>query len=101
MRETCFYCNHADFKTNTGTPVRGFAKCAKARNAEEKATYYPRTNPCAAGAFQTASGRQSQKGRRCLGNIPRNAPNLSGKAGKTLWEYPSLPEIENRVKTQI
>ncbi|KLR89475.1 hypothetical protein M677_09035, partial [Neisseria gonorrhoeae SK6987] len=32
---------------------------------------------------------------------PRNAPNLSGKAGKTLWEYPSLPEIENRVKTQI
>ncbi|QBK52683.1 hypothetical protein [Neisseria gonorrhoeae] len=36
-----------------------------------------------------------------LGNIPRNAPNLSGKAGKTLWEYPSLPEIENRVKTQI
>ncbi|EMS6477015.1 hypothetical protein RBZ49_002151 [Neisseria gonorrhoeae] len=24
---------------------------------------------------------------------PRNAPNLSGKAGKTLWEYPSLPEI--------
>ncbi|HFB8249605.1 TPA: hypothetical protein ACFAR2_002165 [Neisseria gonorrhoeae] len=24
---------------------------------------------------------------------PRNAPNLSGKAGKTLGEYPSLPEI--------
>ncbi|EMR8830504.1 hypothetical protein UL497_001969, partial [Neisseria gonorrhoeae] len=55
MRETCFYCNHADFKTQPDTPVRGFAKCAKARDAEEKATYYPRTNPCAAGAFQTAS----------------------------------------------
>ncbi|EMU0973942.1 hypothetical protein MIL45_002083, partial [Neisseria gonorrhoeae] len=56
MRETCFYCNHADFKTNTGTPVHAFAKCAKARNAEERAKHYPRTNPCAAGAFQTASG---------------------------------------------
>ncbi|HGM0438016.1 TPA: hypothetical protein ACKN4S_002153 [Neisseria gonorrhoeae] len=32
---------------------------------------------------------------------PRNAPNLSGKAGKTLGEYPGIPEIENRVKTQI
>ncbi|ENS9786501.1 hypothetical protein F6415_002142, partial [Neisseria gonorrhoeae] len=56
MRETCFYCNHADFKTNTGTPVRGFAKCAKARNAEERAKHYPRINHCATGAFQTASG---------------------------------------------
>ncbi|KLR90915.1 hypothetical protein M678_05250, partial [Neisseria gonorrhoeae SK7461] len=53
MRETCFFCKHADFKTQPDTPVRGFAKCAKARDAEEKATYYPRTNPCAAGAFQT------------------------------------------------
>ncbi|WP_323175837.1 hypothetical protein [Neisseria cinerea] len=55
MRETCFYCNYADFKTNTGTPMHAFAKCAKARNEMEKATYYPRTNPCATGAFQTAS----------------------------------------------
>ncbi|EOF9614825.1 hypothetical protein ACGLR8_002230 [Neisseria gonorrhoeae] len=101
MRETCFFCKYADFKTQPDTPVRGFAKCAKARNAEERAKHYPRINHCATGAFQTASGRQSQKGRRCLGNIPRNAPDLSGKAGKTLWEYPSLPEIENRVKTQI
>ncbi|HGS8539290.1 TPA: hypothetical protein ACMSH0_002085 [Neisseria gonorrhoeae] len=94
MRETCFFCNHADFKTNTGTPVRGFAKCAKARNAEEKATYYPRTNPCAAGAFQTASGGGSRKkDGGAWGISPRNAPNLSGKGGKTLWEYPSLPEI--------
>lgn len=102
MRETCFFCKYADFKTQPDTPVRGFAKCAKARNAEEKATYYPRTNPCAAGAFQTASGAAVAKRTAVLGEYPpRNAPNLSGKAGKTLWEYPSLPEIENRVKTQI
>ncbi|ENT1035306.1 hypothetical protein CIF78_12500, partial [Neisseria gonorrhoeae] len=63
--------------------VRGFAKCAKARNAEEKATYYPRTNPCAAGAFQTASGAAVAKRTAALG------------------EYPGIPEIENRVKTQI
>ncbi|HFB1772346.1 TPA: hypothetical protein WNM89_002138, partial [Neisseria gonorrhoeae] len=48
MRETCFFCKHADFKTQLDTPVRGFAKCAKARNAEERAKHYPRTNPCAA-----------------------------------------------------
>ncbi|WP_033909652.1 hypothetical protein, partial [Neisseria gonorrhoeae] len=60
-----------------------FAKCAKARNAEEKATYYPRTNPCAAGAFQTASGAAVAKRTAALG------------------EYPGIPEIENRVKTQI
>ena len=46
MRETCFYCNHADFKTNTGTPMHAFAKCLNARNAEEKATYYPRQSMC-------------------------------------------------------
>ncbi|KLR79176.1 hypothetical protein M680_11955, partial [Neisseria gonorrhoeae SK8976] len=39
MRETCFFCKHADFKTQPDTPVRGFAKCAKARNAEERAKH--------------------------------------------------------------
>lgn len=63
MRETCFYCNHADFKTNTGTPMHAFAKCLNARNAEEKATYYPRTNPCVTGAFQTASEAAMRKRR--------------------------------------
>ncbi|KLS40438.1 hypothetical protein, partial [Neisseria gonorrhoeae] len=61
----------------------GFAKCAKARNAEERAKHYPRTNPCAAGAFQTASGAAVAKRTAALG------------------EYPGIPEIENRVKTQI
>lgn len=38
MNKTCFYCAHADFKTQLNTPMRGFAKCAKARNEMEKAT---------------------------------------------------------------
>ena len=63
MRETCFRCKHADFKTNLDTPMRGFAKCAKARNEMEKATYYPRTNPCVTGAFQTASEAAMRKRR--------------------------------------
>ncbi|HFB8361097.1 TPA: hypothetical protein ACFATT_002077 [Neisseria gonorrhoeae] len=46
-------------------------------------------------AFQTASGAAVAKRTAVLGEYPppRNAPNLSGKAGKTLGEYPSLPEI--------
>ena len=63
MRETRFRCKHADFKTNLDTPMRGFAKCAKARNEMEKATYYPRTNPCVTGAFQTASEAAMRKRR--------------------------------------
>ncbi|EOG0725046.1 hypothetical protein ACJMQ6_002230 [Neisseria gonorrhoeae] len=46
-------------------------------------------------------GGNRKKDGGAWGISPRNAPDLSGKAGKTLWEYPSLPEIENRVKTQI
>lgn len=74
MRETCFYCNHADFKTNTGTPMHAFAKCLKARNAEEKATYYPRTNPCVTGAFQTASEAAMRKRRQEFGE-PAHKPD--------------------------
>lgn len=55
MRKTCYRCVHADFKTNLDTPMRGFAKCAKARTAQERATYYPRSGLCDKGAFQTAS----------------------------------------------
>ena len=73
MRETCFYCNHADFKTNTGTPMRGFAKCAKARNEMEKATYYPRTQPCVTGAFQTASEAAMRKRRQEFGEPPSDS----------------------------
>ncbi|HGL9347002.1 TPA: hypothetical protein ACKLSE_002187, partial [Neisseria gonorrhoeae] len=38
-------------------------------------------------------GGNRKKDGGAWGISPRNAPNLSGKAGKTLWEYPSLPEI--------
>lgn len=61
--ETCFRCKYADFKTQLDTPMRGFAKCQKARNAEERAKYYPRANPCATGAFQTASEAAMRKRR--------------------------------------
>ncbi|AKO63757.1 hypothetical protein [Neisseria gonorrhoeae] len=70
MRETCFFCKYADFKTQPDTPVHAFAKCAKARNAEERAKHYPRTNPCAAGAFQTASGAAVAKRTAVLGEYP-------------------------------
>ncbi|ARB04765.1 hypothetical protein B2G52_07610 [Neisseria lactamica] len=73
MRETCFFCRHADFKTQLDTPMRGFAKCAKARNAEEKATYYPRINHCAAGAFQTASEAKIRKRRQTFGEPPSDS----------------------------
>ncbi|ENS8814022.1 hypothetical protein EEH99_002184 [Neisseria gonorrhoeae] len=46
-------------------------------------------------------GGSRKKDGGAWGISPRNAPDLSGKAGKTLWEYPGIPEIENRVKTQI
>ena len=78
MRETCFYCNHADFKTNTGTPMHAFAKCRKARTPEEKAKYYPRTNPCAAGAFQTASEAAMRKRRQEFGEPPSDS-NPTGR----------------------
>ncbi|WP_165864718.1 hypothetical protein [Neisseria gonorrhoeae] len=66
-----------------------------------KSDVLPANQSVHAGAFQTASGAAVEKRTAVLGEYPRNAPDLSGKAGKTLWEYPSLPEIEKRVKTQI
>lgn len=73
MRETCFRCKYADFKTQLDTPMRGFAKCAKARNAEEKATYYSRINHCATGAFQTASEAAMRKRRQEFGEPPSDS----------------------------
>lgn len=73
MRETCFYCNHADFKTNTDTPMHAFAKCPKARNEIEKSTYYPRTNPCVTGAFQAASEAKIRKRRQTFGDPPSDS----------------------------
>lgn len=79
MRETCFRCKHADFKTNLDTPMSGFAKCRKARTPEEKAKYYPRTNPCAAGAFQTASEAAMRKRRQTFGEPPSDSNPAESK----------------------
>lgn len=35
--ETCYHCVHADFKAESESTMRGFAKCTKARNTEERA----------------------------------------------------------------
>lgn len=78
MRETCFRCKYADFKTQLDTPMRGFAKCAKARNEMEKATYYPRTKPCVTGAFQTASEAAMRKRRQTFGE-PLSDSNPTGR----------------------
>nr|WP_322790672.1 hypothetical protein [Neisseria polysaccharea] len=73
MRETCFFCKHADFKTQLDTPMHAFAKCAKARNEMEKATYYPRTQPCATGAFRAASEAAMRKRRQEFGEPPSDS----------------------------
>ncbi|EMS2920235.1 hypothetical protein HMH99_002103 [Neisseria gonorrhoeae] len=81
MRETCFFCKHADFKTQPDTPVRGFAKCAKARNAEERAKHYPRINHCATGAFQTASGAAVARRAAVLGEYPPQCAGFEREGG--------------------
>lgn len=81
MRETCFRCKYADFKTQLDTPMRGFAKCAKARNAEEKAKYYPRINHCATGAFQTASEAAMARRAAVLGEIPLQCAKFEQEGG--------------------
>ncbi|HFA3520587.1 TPA: hypothetical protein WLS91_002244, partial [Neisseria gonorrhoeae] len=45
------------------------------------------------GVSDGIGGGSRKKDGGAWGISPRNAPDLSGKAGKTLWEYPSLPEI--------
>lgn len=40
MRETCFYCKHADFKTEANTPMRGFARCEKSQTPEQRASFH-------------------------------------------------------------
>ena len=44
--ETCYHCVNADFKALSETELRRFAKCKKARNAEERATYYHGGHGC-------------------------------------------------------
>jgi probable phage associated protein len=81
VRETCYHCKYADFKTQLDTPMRGFAKCAKARNAEEKATYYPRINYCATGAFRTASKAVIARRSAVLGENPLQYAKFEQEGG--------------------
>ena len=52
--ETCYHCAHADFKAESESTMRGFAKCAKARNTEERAKYYFGGCECDKGKFEAA-----------------------------------------------
>jgi hypothetical protein len=52
--ETCYHCAHADFKALSETELRGFAKCSRARNAEERATYYHGGHSCHLKGFESA-----------------------------------------------
>lgn len=52
--ETCYHCLHADFKALSETELRGFAKCTKARNTEERATYYHGGHSCHLKGFEAA-----------------------------------------------
>lgn len=39
-KQTCYHCLHADFKAEANGTMRGFARCTKAKTAEDKASYY-------------------------------------------------------------
>lgn len=52
--ETCYHCIYSDFKALSETELRGFAKCGKARNTEERATYYHGGYKCDKGKFEAA-----------------------------------------------
>ncbi|HFB2636882.1 TPA: hypothetical protein ACE6MW_002167, partial [Neisseria gonorrhoeae] len=46
-------------------------------------------------------GGSRKKDGGAWGISPRNAPNLSGKAGKTLWEYPTYPRLKTALKRKF
>ena len=53
-KQTCYHCLYADFKAESESTMRGFAKCSKARNAEERATYYHGGHGCHLKGFEAA-----------------------------------------------
>lgn len=59
--ETCFHCAHADFKTPSASEMRGFAKCTKARSAEERAKYYHGGYKCDKQKFENAAPEIMEK----------------------------------------
>nr|DAK45903.1 MAG TPA: hypothetical protein [Caudoviricetes sp.] len=61
--ETCYHCVHADFKAESESTMRGFAKCGKARNTEERAKYYFGGYKCDKGKFEAAPAATMAKRR--------------------------------------
>lgn len=58
MRETCFYCKYADFKTEANTPMKGFAKCEKSQTPEQRASFYFGGYQCDKGGLSGGKGFQ-------------------------------------------
>lgn len=61
--ETCYHCLHADFKAEANGTMRGFARCTKAKTAEDKASYYFGGYQCDKGEFKPANA-ETMKVRR-------------------------------------
>ena len=52
MRESCYHCVHADFRAESESTMRGFARCTKA--PEERSKYYFGGYECDKGKFEAA-----------------------------------------------
>ena len=68
MRETCYHCLHADFKAEANGTMRGFARCTKAKTAEDKASYYFGGYKCDKGEFNPATADTMENGAKSLKN---------------------------------
>lgn len=62
-KQACYHCLYTDFKALSETELRGFAKCSKARNAEERAKYYFGGYKCDKGKFEAAAPETMAKRR--------------------------------------
>lgn len=60
-KQTCYYCLYADFKAESESTMRGFAKCGKARNVEERSKYYFGGYKCDKGKFEAAPAETMAK----------------------------------------
>lgn len=64
--ETCYHCLHADFKAEANGTMRGFARCTKAKTAEDEASYYfggDKCDKCDKGEFNPATADTMEKRR--------------------------------------
>ena len=58
MRETYFYCKHANFQSEANTPMKGFAKCEKSQTPEQRASFYHGGYQCDKGDLRGGKGFQ-------------------------------------------